>query len=334
MADFYQSTTLCTLSSIGLEQEYSLKNILNRAIVIVIPCHVTHLNDKSIFLLLNALHAIDYLTEIVVVLNGEEHYDLKMINDLHAIDERNYILCAPIGKKSGKGFALNEGFSYVYEKFANEAIAVTLDADLKNFSLAFLTKLIYPLTEFAGDFNKGYYTRYSNNKLDGRLTRLLVFPLLHALLFQCANDALLTFLLEFRYPLSGDVAIRSHLIPKLSMQFDWSYDLSLLSEIYKNRAGLHLFQTEISQNYQHAHRSLDIESEHSLMRIAADIIRYLLTRYPINRKILIENYTQLAQCFMTKYERLALFNGLEFNRDNEMRLINQIITLLSNNSIV
>ena len=47
-----------------------------------------------------------------------------------------------------------------------------------------LAKLFYPVVNplFNFEFCKGYYPRVADNKMNGRVARLLVFPLLNALL--------------------------------------------------------------------------------------------------------------------------------------------------------
>lgn len=330
MADFYQSPTLITLSNICFNEQTTILNQFNQAIVVVIPCHYTHLEDKSIFHLLSELRTIVYISDIIVVINGGNHYCNDTIDAMKTIDKRCTALIMSLRDNSpGKGSALGFGLSYIYEKYNNQAIVATLDADVRNFTPALLLKLIYPMTELAADFNKGYYTRYSNNKLDGRLTRLLIFPLLQAFLLQEKNDPLLLFLLEFRYALSGEMAIKSELIPTIHVMPNWAYDLSLLVEVYKNNAGLNLFQTEITHNYQHPHRHLETTSDYNLLDVAGDIIRYLKSLYPTNKASIIENYIQFANHFITKYEALALFNGLFFKREQEEQLVHQMVSLLT-----
>ena len=46
-----------------------------------------------------------------------------------------------------------------------------------------LAKLFYPVVNplFNFEFCKGYYPRVADNKMNGRVARLLVFPILNAL---------------------------------------------------------------------------------------------------------------------------------------------------------
>ncbi|NCT56451.1 MAG: hypothetical protein GW760_01885 [Legionella sp.] len=333
MADFYQTPTLFTLSNICFDENKVFSHFFTQPVVIVIPCHFRHLENKAVFNLLNELKPINYITEIIVVVNGQVHPSDDVTYVLKSLDKKCTILYESSGNKPGKGLALCLGFSYLYKKYKNKAIVATLDADLKNFTPTLLLKLIYPMQTLKADFNKGYYTRYSDKKLDGRLTRLLIFPLLQALLLQKKNDELLLFLTEFRYPLSGDVAFKSHLIPQLDLASNWSYDLSLLVSVHKNKSCLNLFQTEITQNYQHPHRDLNHASDFGLMEVARDIIAYLLNTFPVDTELLAKNYELSGQCFVNKYEKLALFNNLFFSKKNEEQLIALIISEILSHSI-
>ena len=57
------------------------------------------------------------------------------------------------------------------------------DCDIKTYDRRMLAKLFYPVVNplFNFEFCKGYYPRVANEKMNGRVARLLVFPLLTAL---------------------------------------------------------------------------------------------------------------------------------------------------------
>ena len=55
-------------------------------------------------------------------------------------------------------------------------------------------------------FSKGYYPRYSDNKLNGRVTRLLVTPLVKSLIMLFGRNEYLEFIDSFKYPLAGEYA--------------------------------------------------------------------------------------------------------------------------------
>lgn len=346
MTDFWQAPKLYTLSNICFdESKVNLQKYFNETIVVIIPCQVRHLENNLIFNVLNQLKLISYLSEIVVVVNGSPSPAIELAQSLKMVDNRISVLlesegssddlnqCFAIGshKPAGKGFALWLGFAYVFQKYRIKAIIATIDADIQNFTPAFLLKLLYPLVEFGADINKGYYVRYSNDKLDGRLTRLLVFPLLKAMRKQINTSELIDYLIEFRYPLSGEVAINSRLLSKLNLRQAWSYDLSLLVQVQQNLLDSPVFQTEITDNYQHQHRQLSGKNDsNSLSEVAQDIINYLLTFYKFDIEVLTHDYLSIASELIDKYMKLAAFNGLNFCLAEEKELVQQFMILIMN----
>lgn len=326
MGDFFQSKSLITLSNIN-HTDYQ-RNFIKRSrtskLVVLIPCLYHHYEKGYLSNLLNALVKVDYLTEIVVVLNGEKKDSGLIIDDLYTIDLRiTFLIKDDENAISGKGSALFFGFSYIYQKYQDSAIVSTIDADIKNFSSSFLSKLFYPLVECSADFNKAYYVRYSEDELNGRLTRLLIFPLLHAMREQYLNSPILDFLLEFRYPLSGEIAIKSNFLKDLCIKPNWSYDLSLLVAMYQYPKA-RIFQTEITHNFSHDHREITSNAHHGLLPIAQDIVIYLMSLAEFQIDVLVDDYLYYAHLFCDKYIQLAAFNGLKVNLHQEKMLINAI----------
>ena len=301
-----------------------------KKIVVVVPCSMRHYRLGSIHHLIKQLQTISFLHSIVIVLSGPDAENEKNKNDpFSSIVYRSDLITVLCASEPGKGRALKVGFNYVHQQHQNDAVVVTLDADLQSFSSDFLLKLAYPIAVFGGHFNKGFYVRYSNNKLDGRLTRLLVFPLLYAISAQDPANDLLQWLLAFRYPLSGDVAFSSQLLPKLALADHWAYDISLLNSVYRSEQKLDVYQTELSENYEHLHRSVEKEGELGLMEVSKDIVGYLLTAFTLDRPQLAADYFQLAKQYSEKYRKLALFNGLTYSQEAEGDLIKRIYSQIA-----
>ena len=330
MSDFFQSKSIITLQSLHTNTNLEMEVVKTaKKIVVVVPCSLQHFQLKTVHHLLHQLDTVVFLHEIIVILNGDNHddasasYDLTH-NGLTPVTLINTLSSAEIGK----GFALTRGFDYVYKHYQDSAVVVTLDADIQSFSAEYLLKLVYPIAVLNGHFNKGYYARFSNKKLDGRLTRLLVFPLLYAIQLQHPANALLEWLLAFRYPLSGDVCFASQLIPYLTIARHWAYDLSLLMAIYEIKQEIDVYQTELSDNYEHLHRSIEQDDASGLMEIVKNIVDYLIGLYPLNKPRLAADYQQLASDYCDKYQKLALFNGFMYSQDMEKQLVAKIVTYL------
>ena len=85
--------------------------------------------------------------------------------------------------EDGKG--KNVWYCIGYAISRNTAAAIAFhDWDIKTYNENILIKLFYPLINrsMGYSFSKGYYPRYSDNKLNGRVTRLLVTPLVKSLI--------------------------------------------------------------------------------------------------------------------------------------------------------
>ena len=68
-----------------------------------------------------------------------------------------------------------------YTLARDQAKSVALhDCDILTYSREFIARLVYPVSNplFDYEFCKGYYPRVGDNKLNGRVSRLLVTPLL------------------------------------------------------------------------------------------------------------------------------------------------------------
>ena len=156
----------------------------------------------------------------------------------------------------------------------------------------------------------------------------MVFPLLYAIQAQHTSSELIAWLLAFRYPLSGDVSFSSELIPQLKLAEGWAYDLSLLTSVYAMKQRLEIYQTELSDNYEHLHRSIENNGVFGLMAVAQNIVDYLIALHPINIPRLIDDYQKLAKHYCQKYQKLAVFNRLLYAQETEEDLIARMINYL------
>jgi len=312
MSDFFQSNQLTTLQRLRpnpqLEEEVTQTQ---RKIVVVVPCLASHYKPEILRKLLECITTVSCISEIVVVLNGsagelesqDSYLAQSVAQDTLPI---KILLCEGLGK----GRAMKTGFDYVYRRYNSTVIVVTFDADFQSFSKEYLFRLVYPIAVLGGQANKGYYARFSSTTLNGRLTRLLVFPMLHAIQEQCPTSDLNRWLLSFRYPLSGDVALASEILPHLKLEGSWAYDLSLLHSLFQHKDNTSIFQTDLLDNYEHLHRDLSGDRLSGLLDAFDDISTYLIRLFPIDHHRLIRDYSNLAHTYCDKYEKLRLFNGM------------------------
>ena len=107
----------------------------------------------------------------------------------------------------GKGRSVWTAFGYLLADPRLEVFALH-DCDIVNYDREMLARLCLPLVHPSMDFEfcKAYYARVTD-RMHGRVVRLLVSPLLRALISLLGYDRFLVYLDSFRYPLSGEFAV-------------------------------------------------------------------------------------------------------------------------------
>ncbi len=155
----------------------------------------------------------------------------------------------------GKGRACWLAIGYVLAEERAAYIAFQ-DADVVNFSRAMLARLVLPAVEPTVDFDfvKAYYARVSD-RLHGRVTRLLLTPLLAAFTRLIGQDPYIRYLSSFRYALSGEFAIKSDLAERMRLPCDWGLEIVTLFEALRHRAAGRICQVEIAERYDHKHQA-------------------------------------------------------------------------------
>ncbi|MEO0457802.1 MAG: glycosyl transferase, partial [Cyanobacteria bacterium P01_A01_bin.114] len=294
------------------------------------------------------LQAVPYLSEIVIGLDCADrdqwryahHYFSKLPqhhrilwNDgprLQALDQELAVQkLAPQAR--GKGRNVWYCLGYMMASQRSDAIALH-DCDITTYDRSLLARLLYPVAnpQFDYRFCKGYYARVSENQLKGRVTRLLVTPLLRALKLTLGTTDYLDFLDSFRYALSGEFSLRTLIIPGLRIPSDWGLEIGILSEIQRNHAHHRVCQTEILDIYDHKHKSLSAEDRDAgLSKMSVDITKALFRKLAIHGHILTKEtfrtikatYYRTALDLVTVYQNDAVINALDFDRHAEERAV-------------
>ena len=177
----------------------------------------------------------------------------------------------------GKGRACWLAIGHVLAEERTSYIAFQ-DADVVNYSRSMLGRLVLPALEPTVDFDfvKAYYARVSD-RLHGRVTRLLLTPLLGAFTRLIGQDPYIRYLLSFRYALSGEFAIKSDLAERMRLPCDWGLEIVTLFEALRHRSTSRLCQVEIAERYDHKHQDLSGQDPtQGLNRMARDVIKHLL----------------------------------------------------------
>ena len=233
MADFYQNgviTTLHNLSNRPLEDVETelVEYAKERPLGLLLPSLYSELEGEALPRILDHLTLVPYLSEIVIGLDraDEQQYRdaLRFFSRLpqshrvlwqdgprlRALDaELREMDLAP--REMGKGRNVWYCMGYILGARRVESIAIH-DCDILTYERSLLARLIYPVANpnFNYEFCKGYYARVSRmNKINGRVSRLLVTPLLRALKKTLGEmEAYLEYMDSFRYPLAGEFSFR------------------------------------------------------------------------------------------------------------------------------
>jgi glucosyl-3-phosphoglycerate synthase len=353
MGDFHQNgiiTTLHNLSDRPLEDLEAdlLKFSKRRPMALILPSLYSELEGDALSNIVKELSKVNYLNEIVIGLDraDEKQYRhaLKFFKELkqphrvlwndgprmQAIDAQLKDLdLAP--KERGKGSNVWYCMGYLLASGKSESIALH-DCDIVTYHREMLARLIYPVAhpQFNYEFCKGYYSRVADGKINGRVCRLLVTPLIRALKKTIGHSDYLDYMDSFRYALAGEFSFRRDVLNDLRIPSDWGLEVGMLSEVYRNYANNRLCQVDIADTYDHKHQVLSLDDpEQGLSRMSIDIAkamyRKLATRgVTFNNetfRTLKATYYRIGLDFVETYNNDALMNGLTLDVHQEEKAV-------------
>jgi hypothetical protein len=197
---------------------------------------------------------------------------------LRALDGAAELDLAP--REEGKGRNVWYCMGFMLGARRVESIAMH-DCDILTYERSLLARLIYPVAnpQFNYEFCKGFYARVANGKINGRVSRLLVTPLLRALKKTLGRSSTSTIMDSFRYPLAGEFSFRRDVLTDLRIPSDWGLEIGVLSEMYRNYSNNRLCQVDIADNYDHKHQSLSADDASAgLSRMSIDICKALFRK--------------------------------------------------------
>ncbi|MEG3768252.1 glycosyl transferase [Alteromonas sp. 14N.309.X.WAT.G.H12] len=353
MADFYQNGVVTTLHNLSrrpteeLEAEL-LRFAQKRPMALILPSLYSELEGEALPKIVTELTQVPYLSEIVIGLDraNKEQYKSALSffsklpqhhrvlwNDgprLKAIDDELASLnLAP--KEMGKG--RNVWYCMGYILASNRAESVALhDCDIVTYKRDLLAKLIYPVAnpQFNYEFCKGYYARVANGKINGRVSRLLVTPLLRALRRTLGDHEYLEFMDSFRYPLAGEFSFRRDVLNDIRIPSDWGLEVGVLSEMHRNYNHNRLCQADIADIYDHKHQDLSFNNdEGGLSKMSIDITKALFRKLATQGftfsnemfRSIKATYYRIALDFVETYHNDAVMNGLTLDIHNEEKAV-------------
>ena len=359
MGDFFQNGTITTLHNLNPDYDDALEQQVlefsrKRPITLLLPSLFSELETQALENIVQELKQVPFINHVVVGLDradiSEYRHAIKYFSRLPQkvsilwndgsrllnIDQRlKQEGLAP--QELGKGRNVWYCLGYILACNNSDVIALH-DCDIITYSKQMLTRLVYPVTNptFNYEFCKGYYRRVANDKINGRVSRLLITPLIRAMKKVLGPLDYLCYLDSFRYPLAGEMAFRTDALYDLKIPSNWGLELGVLSEIQRNHAMNRICQIDIADNYDHKHQDMSFEDQNAgLSKMSMDIAKAFFRKLAANGEIFTPEkirtikatYYRLALDLIQMYADDAAINGLMLDRHIE----EQSIELFSSN---
>jgi glucosyl-3-phosphoglycerate synthase len=353
MADFYQNGTVTTLHNLAQRDPENMAAELlefskTRSLGLILPSLFSELEGKALPDIIGKIKDVKYLSEIVIGLDRADLAQYKhalsffgqlpqhhrvLWNDgprLQAIDKKLQKLgLAP--KELGKGRNVWYCMGYILASGKTESIALH-DCDILTYEKELLDRLLYPVANplFNYEFSKGFYARVAGGKINGRVSRLLVTPLIKALKKTVGHCDYLEYMDSFLYPLAGEFSFRRDVLSDIRIPSDWGLEIGVLSEMYRNYSPNRLCQVDIAATYDHKHQDLSLDNTAGgLSKMSIDIskafIRKLATQgetFSAEKfRTLKATYYRIALDYVETYRNDAMMNGLELDIHNEEKAV-------------
>ena len=361
MPDFHQPVQLPTLHHLAetrLEEREELVSLMakKRPVALVVPALASELEREALPRILRAINQAPYVSQVILTMNGmsaEQYTQAKIFfkrrlrktpfqilwNDGPQLDALHKELAPLTGTPHvhGKGSNVWMGIAWLLAG-GHEGVIVCHDSDILNYDRELIWRLCLPVVhpDLGYVFAKSYYGRV-RGRMYGRVTRLLMFPLLQAMRELFGSMPLLSFLGSFRYPLSGEFAVDAGFIGRLALPANWGLETGVLCELFRHAPAQQICQVDLGNNFDHKHQHLGIHPKTGepdpaggLVRMAEDVTRTLLSHLWSQPGFaseagrlaqVVDAYQGSAQQLLRRYRHEMLFNGLEDSSDEEKRIV-------------
>ncbi|MDA9858396.1 glycosyl transferase [Rubripirellula sp.] len=349
MPDFYQHDLVTTIHDLQTGRLDRLEVMLRDAslqnrIGLVLPVTAADMRAEPFDRIVSELVDADYVDTIVVTLGvAPDQADLdETLQKVSALGSRVRVLWTDgpevqsmydeliesgiAVNTPGKGRSVWTAFGCLLADPEIDTF-VLHDCDIVDYDRLLLARLCLPMTHPALDFEfcKAYYAR-ATDRMHGRVVRLLVTPLLRAMMQIFPDSEFIRFLACFRYPLSGEFSLTRNLARSNRIPCDWGLEVGTLAEVYRNTSLKRVCQADLCRLYEHKHQALSIEDRNSgLMRMAIDILTTVYRTLASQGVVmsgstfitLRSSYLRVAQNCIRQYGADALVNDLHFDRHQE-----------------
>lgn len=353
MADFQQNGNIAQFHDLRTrpleELEYRLETFAQtRKISLILPSLYSELEGGALPHILAELAKVKYLHRVIIGLDQADAAQFRHAREFFSQLPQNHVVIwndgprvqqvmerlEPLGLgpiEPGKGRNVWGCIGYLIA-CQDSAVMAIHDCDIVTYERGMLSRLVYPVAHPAMPYHlsKGFYPRIGTNRMGGRVTRNLVSPLLISLKKVIGDRDYIDYLRAFRYPLSGEFAMRTASLPDLRMPSDWGLEIGVLSEAWRNLGPRAVCQVEIADRYDHKHQDLSPEdAQTGLNRMSMDICKAIFrklaadgTVFSVNTfRTLRATYYRRALDMLEVYSHDAMMNGLDFDRHSEERSI-------------
>ena len=353
MGDFFQNGPITTLHDLKLrpydELEAELVEWSNaRPMSLIIPSLYSELEGDALGDIVDEIARVPFLNEVIIGLDRADRDQFEhareffgrlpqrtriLWNDgprLRAVDER-FIEHSLGPVEPGKGRNVWFCIGYFLAHGHGQVLGLH-DADIVTYDRSMMARLFYPVVHptFGYAFSKGYYFRTDGERLNGRVARLLVSPLIRALRQSLGSSDYLDYLDSFRYPLAGEFAMHVNVVRNIRIPSDWGLEIGVLSEVHRRYTTQRICQVDLADAYDHKHQQVSFDDPSTgLHKMSLDITKAMYRKLAIGGAVLSPeifrtikaSYYRIALDMVERYGNVAVMNGLNFDSHNEEQLV-------------
>ena len=337
-------------------------------ISLLLPCHANELENREVLnRIVEKIRKVKYLKNVVIAFNGTEdeqkfHEAKEYFGTLRTSRRRVSVVWVNgprvqqvfqrISEKDiltgvqGKGQSVWITLGYILARRDTDVIALH-DCDIVTYDRILLGRLIEPTANPHTDYEfcKGYYMRISPSEraMKGRVTRLFITPFVDAMMnvmYERGYNELARFFAyhrSFKYPLSGEFSFTARLGREINIAYDWSLEVSTLSEVYHRVMNRKIAQSDLVSNYEHRHQELSFDdSSKGLSRMLVDIAKFYLHYMRAHGiamddsfvDMMLHTYYDNALIYVKCYGDDAEMNNLVYDRYQEELTVKKFRGLL------
>ena len=315
---------------------------------LILPCLFSELEGSALDHIVEELSQVKYLNQIIIGLDRANKAQFEYAKKYFARLPQEHKILWNDGPRmkavheclqkeelapSERGKGCNVWYCMGYFLSSGSAKIVALhDCDILTYEKGLVAKLLYPLAnpQFDFKFCKGYYYRQANNKLNGRVMRLLVSPLVRSLQKLFRDSSFLDYIDSFRYPLSGEFSMAADVVNNVRIPYDWGLEIGILDDVYRNYHVNKICQVDIANAYDHKHQEFSFQDpEKGLSRMSIDICKVFFRKMAANGQIFSQEifrtikatYYRTALNYLKRYYSDAIMNGLTLDRHSEEKAV-------------